>query len=121
MILAHAATTVVGLGIETMEPTGGKPGLSNAVVDMTFSHHLLPQIGWTFLAGAIAIALTRRRVFAVIAVALSSGQWLGNLVSGYRHHMFGPDGHPGGQFFPTVARLGLFGLFGVLPFTFLVV
>jgi hypothetical protein len=178
MILGHAATTLVAkraapdmpwwlllvsaflidiamfafvaLGIETMEPTGGTPSLSNTIVDMTFSHHLIPQIGWTALAGAIAFALTRRRMFALIAMALSLGHWLGDLVSGYGHHVFGPDSHPIGtdwyhlnlpaaltfeatlgvlcvhvftrrRSFSTGARLGLYGLFGVLPFVFLVI
>jgi hypothetical protein len=117
---------------------------------MTFSHHLIPQIGWTALAGAIAFAVTRRRMFALIAMALSLGHWLGDLVSGYGHHVFGPDSHPigtdwyhlnlpaaltfeaalgvlcvhvftRGRSFSTGARLGLYGLFGVLPFVFLVI
>lgn len=89
-----AMFTFVELGIETMEPTGEKPSLSNAIVDMTFSHHLIPQIGWTLLAGAIAFAVTRQRMFALIAMALSMGRWLGDLVSGSGHHVFGPDSHP---------------------------
>ncbi|MEQ9039002.1 MAG: hypothetical protein RIE24_11670 [Silicimonas sp.] len=145
-----AMFTFVGLGIETMEPTGGKPSLSNAIVDMTFSHHLIPQIGWTLLAGAIAFAVTRRRMFALIVMALSLGHWLGDLVAGYGHHVFGPDSHPigtdwyhlnlpaaltfeaalgvlcvlvftRGRSLTPGARLGLDGLFGVLPFAFLVI
>jgi hypothetical protein len=33
-------------------------------------------------------------VFALIAMALSLGHWLGDLVAGYGHHVFGPDSHP---------------------------
>ncbi|MCF8516902.1 MAG: hypothetical protein K9G72_21455 [Rhodobacteraceae bacterium] len=145
-----AMFTFVGLGIETMEPTGGSPSLSNAIVDMTFSHDLIPQIGWTLLAAAIAFAVTRRRLFALIAMALSLSHWLGDLVAGYGHFVFGPDSHPigtdwyhlnmaaaltfeaalgvlcvfvftRGRSFSPVAQLGLYGLFGVLPFAFLVV
>ncbi len=43
-----AMFTLVAFGIETMGPTGSAgPTLSNTVIDMTFSHVLIPQIGWT--------------------------------------------------------------------------
>jgi hypothetical protein len=142
--------TFVGLGIETMEPTGGTPSLSNTIVDMTFSHHLIPQIGWTLLAGAIAFAATRRRMFSLIAMALSLSHWLGDLVAGYGHHVFGPDSHAIGtdwyhlnlpaaltfeaalgilcvfaftreRSFSRGTLLGLYGFFGVSPFVFLVI
>lgn len=80
MILGHAATTLVAkraapempwwlllvsaflidiamftfvlLGVETMAPTGADgPTMANAIVEMTLSHDLIPQIGWTLLAG----------------------------------------------------------------------
>lgn len=144
-----AMFTFVGLGIERMEPTGSAgPTLSNAIVDMTFSHDLIPQIGWTLLAGAIAFAVTRRRAFAFIAMALSLGHWLGDLIAGYGHFVFGPDSYPIGtdwyhlnlpaalmfeaalgilcvfiftrkRSFSKGALAGLYGLFGLLPFAFL--
>ncbi|MCB5199925.1 hypothetical protein LGQ03_11815 [Loktanella sp. TSTF-M6] len=145
-----AMFTFVGLGIETMEPTGGSPSLSNAIVDMTFSHDLVPQIGWTLLAGAIAFVVSGRRLFALIAMALSLGHWLCDLVAGYGHFVFGPDSHPigtdwyhlnltaaltfeaalgvlcvflftRGKSYSPSAQIGLYGLFGVLPFAFLVI
>jgi hypothetical protein len=146
-----AMFTFVALGIETMEPTGADgPSLATNVTQMTFSHDLVPQIGWTLLAGAIAFAVTRRRVFALIAMALSLGHWLGDLVAGYGHHVFGPESHAigtdwyhlnlpaaltfeaalgvlcvfvftRGRSFSPGAWLGLYGLFGVLPFAFLVI
>ncbi len=177
MILGHAATTLVakrtvpampwwllivsaflidiamfafvGLGIETMTPTGEDgPSFATNVVDMTFSHHLIPQIGWTLLAGAIAFAVTRQRLFALVAMALSLAHWLGDLVSGYGHHVFGPDSpaigtdwyHQNlpaalafeaalgilcvfiftrGRSFSLRAQAGLYGLFGLFPFAFL--
>jgi hypothetical protein len=86
--------TFVALGIETMAPTGTDgPTMANVIVDMTFSHDLIPQIGWTLLAGAIAFAVTRRRVFALTAMALSLGHWLADLVTGYEHHVFGPESY----------------------------
>ena len=146
-----AMFTFVALGIETMESTGADgPSLATNVTQMTFSHDLVPQIGWTLLAGAIAFAVTRLRVFALIAMALSLGHWLGDLVAGYGHHVLGPDSHPigtdwyhlnlpaaltfeaalgvicvfvfiRGRFMSLGAQLGLYSLFGVLPFVFLAI
>lgn len=144
-----AMFTLVGLGIETMAPTGEPgPSLANAVVEMTSSHDLLPQIGWTLLAGAMAYVVTLRRDFALVAMALSFSHWLGDLVSGCGHFVFGPDSHPlgtdwyhlnlpaaltfeaalgvacvytftRGKSFSPARLAGLYGLFGVLPFVFL--
>ena len=141
----------VALGIETMEPTGADgPSLATNVTRMTFSHDLVPQIGWTLLAGAIAFAVTRRRLLALIAMALSLDHWLGDLIAGYGHQAFGPDSHPIGtdwyhlnlpaalsfeaalgvlcvyvftrrSSFSTGAPLGFYGPFRVLPFAFLVI
>lgn len=179
MILGHAATTLVGrrvapempwwllfvsaflidiamftfvaLGIETMEPTGADgPSLATNVTQMTYSHDLVPQIGWVLLAGTIALLVTRRRLFAGVAMALSLGHWLGDLVSGYGHNVFGPDSHSIGtdwyhlnlpaaltfeaalgvlcvfiftrrRSFSAGAQAGLYALFGVVPFAFLFV
>jgi hypothetical protein len=179
MIMGHAATTLVGrraapnmpwwllfvsaflidiamftfvaLGIETMEPSGQEgPSLATQIIEMPFSHDLIPQIGWTLLAGAIAFAVTRNRMFALVAMSLSLAHWLGDLVSGYGHHVFGPDSHSlgtdwyhlnlpaaltfeaalgifcvfiftRGQSFSLGATAGLYALFGVLPFAFLFV
>lgn len=143
--------TLVALGIETMAPTGEPgPTLANTMIEMTFGHDLLPQIGWTLLAGAIGFAVTRRRDFALIAMALSLGHWLGDLVVGYGYFVFGPDSHPIGTNWyhlnlPAAltfeaalgvvcvfvftrgcavspgALAGLYGLFGPVPFAFLVI
>lgn len=146
-----AMFTLVALGIETMEPTSASgPTLANTIIEMTFSHDLLPQIGWTLLAGAIAYVVTQRRVFAFVAMALSFGHWLGDLVAGYGHFVFGPDSHPlgtdwyhlnlpaaltfeaalgvacvyvftRGRSFSLIALAGLYGLFAFLPFVFLAI
>ncbi|MGB3471001.1 MAG: hypothetical protein WBA51_09295 [Erythrobacter sp.] len=141
--------TLVGLGIETMAPTGEPgPTMANAVVDMTFSHDLIPQFGWTLLVGGIAFALMRRVAFALVAMALTLGHWLGDLVAGYGHFVFGPASHPLGtnwyhlnlpaalsfeaalgvlcvfvftrsRSFSRRALAGLYVLFGAVPFVFL--
>lgn len=146
-----AMFTFVALGIETMTPTGAEgPSLATQMVDMTFSHDLIPQIGWTLLAGAIAFAVTRRRVFVLTAMALSLGHWLCDLVTGYEHHVFGPESYSLGtgwynlnlpaalsfeaalgvfcvliftrrRAFSLGAQAGLYALFGVFPFVFLAI
>lgn len=179
MILGHAATTLaakraapempwwllfvsaflidiamfifVALGIETMAPTGAEgPSLATQMIEMTFSHDLIPQIGWTLFAGIFVFAVTQRRTFALIAMFLSLGHWLGDLIAGYGHFIFGPDSLPigtdwyhlnlpaalmfeaalgvlcvfvfiRGKTFTLGALAGLFSLFGVFPFVFLVV
>jgi hypothetical protein len=146
-----AMFTFVALGIETMTPSGAfGPSLATQMVEMTFSHDLIPQIGWTLLAGGIALAATRRSDFVLIAMVLSLAHWLGDLVAGYGHFVFGPDSHPLGtdwynlnlsaaltfeaalgvlcvfiftrrRSFSSGALVGLYGLFGALPFAFLVI
>lgn len=141
--------TLVGLGIETMEPTGAPgPTLANAVVDMTFSHDLIPQLGWTVLVGGLVFGLTQRGLFALVAMALTVSHWLGDLVAGYGHFVFGPASQPlgtdwyhlnlpaalvfeaalgivcvfvftRGRSLSLRARAGLYVLFGAVPFVFL--
>jgi hypothetical protein len=66
-----------------MAPTGAKePTIANAVVEMTFSHDLILQTGWTLLTGAIAFAATRRGELVLVAVAWSLAHWLRHLVAG---------------------------------------
>lgn len=148
-LIEIAMFTFVALGIETMTPTGGKPSFANAITEMTFSHDLIPQIGWTLLAGVIAFVFTRRGFFVLISMGLSFVHWLCDLVSGYGHHVFGPESHSlgtdwyhlnlpaalmfeaalgvlcvfiftRGRSFSSNAQAGLYVLFGALPFVFLV-
>lgn len=141
--------TLVGLGIETMAPTGAPgPSMANAVVDMTFSHDLIPQLGWTLLVGGIAFGLTRRGAFALFAMALTAAHWFSDLIAGYGHFVFGPASQPLGtdwyhlnlpaalsfeaalgvlcvfvftrsRSFSPRALAGLYVLFGAVPFVFL--
>jgi len=45
------------------------------------------------LAGVIAFAVMRRRVFALTAMALLLGHWLADLVTDYGHHVFGSESY----------------------------
>lgn len=84
--------TLVGLGIEKMEHPPGmeEPTMSSAIVDMTYSHDLVPQFFWVTLVAALAYGFTRSGKMLVVAVLLTLGHWLGDLVSGYGHFVYGP-------------------------------
>jgi hypothetical protein len=52
---------LVILGKERMENAQeiGVPIIQTLVIDMTYSHDILPMIGWVVLFGALGYALTR--------------------------------------------------------------
>ena len=85
--------TLVGLGIEKMQhPSGAQgPSMASAIIDMTYSHDLLPQFFWVALVAALAYGLTRNGKMVAVAVLLTVGHWLGDLVSGYGQFVFGPE------------------------------
>ena len=92
-------------GVEHMTPANPDvPKLHQMTIDMTYSHDLLPVIGWFLLGALCGYALTRTWVGAA---------WLGGLVllheildmlSGFYHYVFGPES----------GRIGL-GLYEVAP------
>lgn len=143
---------LVGLGIETMERAPGAvgPTLSSQIVEMTYSHDLVPQLFWAFLLGGAVLLFTRNYGFSLIAAGLCVFHWLCDLVAGYEHFVFGPETAAlGTDWYRTnlpaaltvEALLGvacvflftykrqaaprvtvpLYGLFGLLPFAFLVI
>ncbi len=84
--------SLVAAGIETMENTSDSAGptMAGAIIDMTYSHDLLPVLGWTLLAGLVVWAASRSRALVLACTALFFGHWLCDLVSGYGHFVFGP-------------------------------
>jgi len=142
---------LVGLGIEQMKPvpnTGG-PIMSSAIVDMTYSHDLLPQFFWVGLAGLLAFVVTGNKKIVLVAMFLALAHWLGDLVSGYGHFVFGLDSTALGtdwyhenlvaavlfeaglgvacvywfvrnQGYSILINVGLLAVFGMIPFTLLV-
>jgi hypothetical protein len=81
-LIDFAMFTFVALGSVSMAPTDADgPTQVTAMVEMTLSHDLIPQIGWTVLACAIALWVTPRRLFALVAMALSLGHCVGDLVA----------------------------------------
>ena len=108
----------VALGIETMELHPGHDGamISSAVVEMTYSHDLLPVLGWTLLFGLAVWGIWRDRRLAMVCVALFVGHYVCDLFSGFGHFVYGPDSAPlGNDSYHTNLPLAvaLEGLFGV--------
>ena len=142
--------SLIALGMETMTPVPGHEGptLAGAMIETTFSHDLLPQIFWTALVGGLVFLLTRKRRYALVAMALTFVHYLSDLVSGYGHFVFGPESHAMGtdwyrenllaavsfealfsvtcvylfvrnREFTLTRQALLYGLFGLIPFLFL--
>ena len=80
------------LGLEPTNPTDAfDASLSNMVVDMLYSHDLLPQLFWlavVFLAGKF---LFKSSQIGLVSVALVSIHFILDFFSGHMHHVFGAD------------------------------
>jgi len=152
MLIDIAMFTLVGLGVEQMvpNPEASGPTLATTVVEMTYSHDLIPQVFWIGVSGALAYLVTRNRQFTLIAMMLTGAHWLGDLVAGYGHFVFGPESHAlgtdwyhlnlpaalgfeaalgvacvywftRGHSFSLGVQVALYGVFGLLPFAFLII
>lgn len=93
MLLDFVMSALVLAGIEKMNPDPARMGsvLERAVVDMTFSHDLVPVAIWTVLAALFAYAVTNRIVAAFWVGALVIVHELSDFASGFGHFVFGPD------------------------------
>ena len=85
--------SLVAVGIEKMEAQPGVdgPSMANTIINMTYSHDLLPVLGWTLLTSILVWAASRSRTLTLVWTVLFSGHWLCDLVSGYGHFVFGPE------------------------------
>jgi hypothetical protein len=92
MILDFAMAGLVLAGLESMRPDPSAPGpaLASMQIDMTYSHDLVPVLGWTLGVGLLAYALTRRRETALWAAGLVAFHEVCDLVSGFPHFVMGP-------------------------------
>ena len=86
----------VAVGIEKMDtaPEYMGPRIAGAIIDMTYSHDLLPQLFWVGLAGGFIYLISRNRKFAIAAMVLTIAHFASDLISGYGHFVFGTESHP---------------------------
>lgn len=93
MFLDFLMAVLVVSGVETMRPDPAAPGprLASMVVDMTWSHDLLPALAWCAVLGALAFAWTRSRTTALCVAGLVALHEAFDLVAGFPHFVLGPD------------------------------
>lgn len=65
--------------------------LSNMVVDMLYSHDLIPQLFWLAIAFVIGKFLFKSTQIGLVSVALVSTHFVLDFFSGHMHHLFGAD------------------------------
>jgi hypothetical protein len=98
----------LGLAIAGLEvPQPGSPleaTFQNLRVEMTYSHDLLPTLWWAAVFALLGLIIARNRRAAFWCGALVIIHTLTDLVTGFPHHVFGPDS----------ATVGL-NLYGRLP------
>lgn len=80
-----------------LEPTGPADALdttlSNIMVEMTYSHDLVPQLIWAalfFVAGKLIFKSTK---IALVGLALFASHFVLDFISGFPHHVFGEHTH----------------------------
>jgi len=80
---------LVVVGIESMEPSSMFDAtLENLRVDMTYSHDILPALGWTVGVGAFAFVIWRDMPTAIWSAILVAFHEVCDLVSGFDHYIF---------------------------------
>jgi hypothetical protein len=67
------------------------PAMGSAIVDMRYSHDLVPVAGWTLVMALIAYVLTRSWVITAWCAALTVIHELCDLVTGHPHNVSGPE------------------------------
>lgn len=80
------------LGLEPTNPTDAFDAtLSNMVVDMLYSHDLIPQLFWLAIVFLIGKFLFKSTKIGIVSVALVSIHFVLDFFSGHMHHVFGSD------------------------------
>ncbi|AWW00557.1 hypothetical protein [Arcticibacterium luteifluviistationis] len=80
------------LGIERTQPSDAFDAtLSNMVVDMLYSHDLLPQLFWFALAFIIGKTLFKSTRIGLVSAVLLLAHLILDFFSGHMHHLFGAD------------------------------
>lgn len=65
--------------------------LQNLTVNMTYSHDLLPMVGWVAILYAIGLFAFKSHKVGIIAGLLFLVHDLTDYAAGYPHHIFGPE------------------------------
>ena len=80
------------LGLEPTDPSDAFDAtLSNMVVDMLYSHDLLPQLFWLAIVFLLGKLLFKNTKIGLVSVALVSIHFVLDFFSGHMHHLFGAD------------------------------
>ena len=80
------------LGIEQTNPSDAFDAtLGNMVVDMLYSHDLLPQLFWLAIVFLLGKLLFKNTKIGLVSVALVSIHFVLDFFSGHMHHLFGAD------------------------------
>ncbi|MFT5746577.1 MAG: hypothetical protein ACI9XO_004085 [Paraglaciecola sp.] len=80
------------LGLEPTNPSDAfDASLSNMVVDMVYSHDLLPLFIWLIMAFALGKLLFKSTQIGLVSMALVSIHFVLDFFSGHMHHVFGAE------------------------------
>ena len=80
------------LGLEPTNPSDAFDAtLGNMVVDMLYSHDLLPQLFWLAIVFLIGKLLFKNTKIGLVSMALVSIHFVLDFFSGHVHHIFGAD------------------------------
>ena len=80
------------LGLEPTNPSDAFDAtLSNMVVDMLYSHDVLPQLFWLAIVFLIGKFLFKSTKIGLVSVALVSIHFVLDFFSGHMHHIFGSN------------------------------
>ncbi len=80
------------LGLEPTTPRDAFDAtLSNMMVDMIYSHDLLPMFVWLFIAFLLGKLLFKSTQIGLVSMALVSIHFVLDFFSGHMHHVFGAD------------------------------
>ncbi|NNE31475.1 MAG: hypothetical protein HKN40_03805 [Winogradskyella sp.] len=80
------------LGLEPTEPIDAFDAtLSNMVVDMLYSHDVIPQLFWLAIVFVIGKLVFKSTQIGLVSMALVFVHFVLDFFSGHMHHLFGAD------------------------------
>ena len=91
-VLDFIMIAFVLMGIESiLPPQFLQASFMNMRVDMTFSHDLLPVLGWSIALAVVAGIVFNNRMVALWVFALMILHELFDTAIGFKHYIFGPE------------------------------